>query len=206
MLEVRRIETGVGRFMVRGTKKDGELPRLMSACLTQALREYAEGRLRPANLGDRFKPTAFARYNLTRRQGRYMQAQRRAMGAPTPYVSPNRRNFFRTAMALAKGNLAAAAAALARDLASKKGTHLRDDIRKPGSGYQIRASGTRSVRVRITYPAARILNRIRRGANAEAYRRELPDLTRGGMRDWHAIRARVQDLYHQALVQVSRAA
>lgn len=123
-----------------------------------------------ASLRARFEPQGFGLNGYADRSADYRRSQIRADGVVRPFVSP-RRNMVRMSALVALANssraggpgMFLAAASAAAQLAKAGRPHMRDVVRKPG-GYRIeiiRQGGRAGAR--MSFPGARILNRIRPG-------------------------------------------
>jgi len=147
---------------------------LAASCWVDTFVEYMTGTM-PAGVSvrDRFEPSAFTTYNLQARNHWYQRLQMRRIGHLVPFFSPRAVNWARLATALTKPSAGNIQGAL-RDLARQTMPHMRDMISKPGIGWRIKVSGKRKVKVTLSYPGARILNR------KPEFAEEFRDLDRGG--------------------------
>ncbi len=142
----------------------------------QTLREYVTGTMpgpASANVLDRFKPSAFTRFGFTARSQGYQRRQLRILGQLRPFFSPRSLNWLKVAQALTKPSASGIQGAL-RSMARQAKPHMRDQITIPGVGHNISVSGSKQIKVTLTYRAARPLN-------ARPYfAAEFRDLARGG--------------------------
>lgn len=190
-----KLQLTFGGLLGRVRKGDlgNEVKARTKSCLEDAVKEWVTGR-QSASLSSRMKPGALGTYGFKRRSPEYVKQQIRSLGAETPYASPRGNlNFARLATELAKGanaNPLAIARAM-QSLARNMRTPMRKLVVRPG-GYLVRVTGGTKLKVKITLPGARILNKG--GSRNEAYRRELLDFSKGGGRDRAWIFARCQQL------------
>jgi hypothetical protein len=192
---------GTGIFALKRGQAPDLVMRAASLVLQAALMEWASGRGKVrSRLADRFGSGAFSKYGFTQRNRGYQNQQRKAMGQPRPYFSPRRANYAKLATGIAKGNAIAALRAL-QDMS--RNAHTATLVQRPG-GYLISSSdGSRTTRVKITFPGARVLNKL--GAKGEIYRQEFRDLNRGG--DLNNILIRADELFTDQLkAQLTRVA
>lgn len=190
---------GTGLFAIKRGKAPDLVMRATSVVLQLALMEWASGKGQVrSKLADRFGPGAFAKYGFTPRNRGYQNQQRKAMGQPRPYFSPRRMNYAKLATGLATGNALAALRGLQE---ISRNAHTATLVQRPG-GYLISGTnGSRTTRVKITFPGARILNRL--GAKGDVYRKEFRDLNRGS--DLAKILMRADDIFAEQLEkQLSR--
>jgi hypothetical protein len=196
--------TGLLRFAVL-PQRDQVLTDLAAATLTQALAEYASGRMPRANARMRFEASAFSRQGFLPRSNGYTRRQMRMLGRVLPYVSPRRANLAGVALSLAKAARspnAGAALGVIKAISKAMAPRMRDLVLRPGIGHRImRSAGRRRVLVSVSWPGARVLNR-QGGTHAETYRRQWANLAN----DWPVIRARAEELYNQALATIARGA
>ena len=206
MFQIEQRNSGLIELVRRSKGKlDALVSRHFAIALTAALTEYAMGSLRPANLGDRFKPGAMGVYGFFRRSPKYEKRQMKINGGVTPYFSPrSRANIAKVATSAAKFAATpgvAGAQQVIKDLAQlaeqakRKGQRMKAMVMRPG-GFTIQTRGKRKIMTRITYPGARILNRA--GPKSKVYRKEFSDLRMGNARDAKAILARAQEIYSRS--------
>lgn len=203
MFGIETTTSGAFAFIQQPRKKrESALAGLWTVAITQALREYATGVLRPANIKDRFKAGAGSVYNFQRRSPSYEMRQRKINGGVTPYFSP-RRSLSIQALATATAKFAAGQGSAQSVIAAYRqttkqfkavGPRARDLVTRAG-GHAIRTRPGRRVRTVISYPGMRILNRA--GPKSKVYRDQFRDLTLGGGRDARAILARAQVLFQR---------
>lgn len=189
-----RVTLTFGGLLGRVRKGDlgNEVKRRTKSCLEDAVRDWVTGR-QSASLSSRMKPGAIGAYGFKRRSPKYVKQQIRSMGAETPYASPRGTlNFARLTTELLKGGNAnpLVIARAMKSLARNMRTPMRKLVVRPG-GYLIRITGGTRIKVKLTLPGARILNKG--GSRNEAYRRELLDFTKGGGKDRSFIFARCQE-------------
>ena len=197
MINISWKATGV--FALKRGEASDLVVRAASLVLQAALMEWASGRGRVrSRLSDRFGSAAFATHGFTQRNDGYRRQQRKTMGQPRPYFSPRRASYAKLATALAKSNAMAALRALQ---VMSRTAHTLALVQRPG-GYLISATdGKRATRVKITFPGARVLNKL--GARGEVYRREFRDLSRG--HDLNNILIRADELFTDQLkMQLAR--
>lgn len=123
--------------------------RMLSRCAklacAMAWDEWARGYGPGATVGklkDRFKESAWDKYDFISRSNNYNKWQMRVFGTTLPYRSP------------------------------KKQVHMADIIAVPNVGFRVRTTATKGgVVARITFPGARRLN-IVKGPTAKLYRKE----------------------------------
>jgi len=196
MINIRLSVAGI----FAGVKKPGRDERITQAvamCARQALYEWVTRRQSPGLL-DRFSPSAFARLGLTHRSKSYEARQTKYLGAATPYVSPRNVDFKRLALAILSGK----AETIARAAQKTFTPHMRDLVTRPGVGFNLTTSGKTTVRTRLTFPGARILNRGGKDPGQMAlYRKQFADLDLGGGVDRKWIMARFAALLHEFLWQ-----
>lgn len=185
--------SGLFAAAMQGNLEDW-IERQARSCLVDSVEEWIVGRQSPS-LRDRFGPNAYSRYGFTRRTPKYEKAQKRVLGAAQPYASPRGLNFQRAALAIAKGaGDPRAIVRAARDLIHQFGTPMRVRIFQPG-GHTVRAVGSRLIRVRLTLPGARNLNRG--GAKSAVYQKELLDMSLAARRDERWIFLRCDQLMRE---------
>lgn len=189
------IKLTFGGLLGRVRKGDigNEVKARTKSCLEEAVKDWVTGR-QSASLSSRMKPGAIGTYGFKRRSPEYVKQQIRRLGAEIPYASPRYAlNFARLATELAKGARAnpLALARAAQSLARNMRTPMRKLVVRPG-GYLIRITGGTAIKVKLTLPGARIMNKG--GSRNEAYRRELLDFDKGAGRDRAFIFARCQQL------------
>lgn len=162
-------------------------------CLKQAVEEYVTGTQTPS-LSKRMVPGAIMAYGFKRRSPEYVKQQIRDGGGERPYASPRKTNYARLALIISQPHrfspqqLLKATEALARAYR----TPMRRLVTRSG-GYNIQVAGAaRVLRIKLTLPGARILNRG--GSRNEAYRNQLLDLSLGAGRDRAFIYARTHQL------------
>ncbi len=179
-----RMKRGDAANLVRSTAR---------ACLHQAVEEYVTGTQEPS-LSKRMVPGAIMSYGFKRRDPEYVKQQKRDGGGERPYSSPRKTNYARLAMIISRPDrvsplqLLRATEALARAYR----TPMKKLVTRPG-GYRILVAGAGNVlRIKLTLPGARILNRG--GSRNEAYRNQLLDLSLGAGRDRAFIFARTHEL------------
>lgn len=204
MLKFTMRETARGLQVRQLLRQPKGLRVIVKGCLFQAMSEYASGKLAAASILDRFGRGGLARYGGRHRSAGYVTRQTRDLNlrGPAAFVSPRNVPAAKIANALravasakgAPGILLAASRALT---ANPNRPHLRDLITRPGVGHHIIAAGNATVRVTMTFPAARALN-----ANPQ-YADELRDLSKAGYRDWRAILARTRQLFNQAIADIA---
>lgn len=202
MLSVDYTSSGVMAFATRGGRSTRQrvINRLWSKAIRESLSLYATGKLRGANILDRFKPGADRVYGFSPRTYKYDEWQKRVMGTTRPYFSPRGRRGSLIPLAnqlvgAANGKTISAkaiVAALARGQNRGK-PHMRDLVRVPGSGHSIMTRGQGKMKTVIKWPGARILNRLKN--RAPEYRREFADLRMGGGRDAIAILRQAGKIY-----------
>lgn len=159
------------------------------SCLEDAVKDWVTGKQDPS-LSSRVGPAALATYGFKRRSPAYVKQQIRTLGREQPYASPRWTNYGRLADALLKGDPRAILRAT-QWLVRNSRTPMRKLITRPG-GYAISVKGGNTLKVKITLPGARILNRG--GSRNEVYRKQLLDMSLGGGRDRAFIYARCQEL------------
>lgn len=170
--------TGIWAAIARGDQSQVASD-AMKAAATQALTEWAQGKngaKMPLPL--RFTADGKRALGLSNRSPAYMALIARQQGGRyVPYRSPRRGlNWGELALALATfaGNPRAIQQLMmtaAKVVSRSAGAHMADVITTPG-GFRVRASGGRRVRVNLTLPAARVLNRVQ-GEAGVRYRSEL---------------------------------
>lgn len=205
MISVDYTTSGVMAFATRGGRsfRQRTINRLWSRALGNALSLYATGKLRGANILDRFKPGADKVYGFSGRTAKYDEWQKRTMGTTRPYFSPRgtRRGSLlplaKQLVNIANGRTISAKAlvnALARGQnRDRSKPHMRDIVRVPGRGHNIITRGKGKMKTTIKWPGARILNRLKH--RAPEYRREFADLRMGGGRDIIAIMRHAKSAY-----------
>lgn len=179
--------------------RDRVVAEAMRDAWVQTLREYATGTMpapASANILDRFKPQAFTRFGFTERSAGYQRRQMRILGELRPFYSPRSLNWIKVAQAIAKPSATGIQSAL-RSMSRFSKPHLRDQISLPGIGHNITTSGTKRIRIQLTYRAARALNAHPFAAA------EFRDLARGGTAG--RLLRRAQNLYRQRISQINAA-
>lgn len=178
-----RVQRGEGRDVANAAGR---------AAVEQAVGEWVTRREAPS-LSARMAPSAFSTYGMSKRSEAYTKEQRRANHVIQPYASPRRPNYRRLAEIIARGSKADPRRLLraVQELQRLHTTPMRQLVLRPG-GHRIQVTGGNTVRVRLTLPGARVLNKG--GAKNQKYRDELLDMARGGGRDTAWIWRRVKDL------------
>jgi hypothetical protein len=164
-------------------------------CLEDAVKDYVTGTQDPS-LSSRMKPGAINVYGFKRRSPEYVKQQIRRNGSDAPYNSPRYTDLTRLAQIISRGDRISALQLLraSEALARAHRTPMRKLVTRPG-GYRIAISGANTLKVKLTLPGAKILNRG--GGRNEAYRRQLLDLTMGAGRDRTFIYARCRQYMQQ---------
>lgn len=164
---------------------------LWIGALTQAAIEYCTGRLQRTSVKDRFGEAAFSTHRYAQRDGGYQDRQLKHIGRVVPFFSPRApMNFLKVAKALTEPSAGNTISAL-KDIERQNKPHLRDVITQPGIGWRVTVTGKNKPRLKIIWPAARILN------TRPKYAAEWRDLRRGGA--YRAIMARAKQLVDRGM-------